>query len=81
MQDNIWIKFSFLEIINKKVEFLPHFPKSVHASDSIYPEFSTSLLTIDTAQIEMAHLGATKYLIEEVARLEKLLANKFGTNQ
>ena len=54
-------------------DLLPHFPKSVHMSDSIYPEFSTSLLTIDTAQIEMAHLGATKYLMQEVTRLEQLL--------
>ena len=54
-------------------DLLPHFPKSVHMSDSIFPEFSTSLMTIDTAQIEMAHLGATKYLMKEVARLEALL--------
>ena len=55
-------------------DLLPHFPKSVHSSDTIFPEFSTSLLTIDTSQIEMAHLGATKYLIEEVAHLESLIA-------
>ena len=46
------------------------FPKSVHASDTVFPEFSTSLLTIDTAQIDMAHIGATKYLIQQVSSLE-----------
>lgn len=56
-------------------DLLPHFPKSVHTSDTLYPEFSTSLLTIDTSQVEMAHLGATKYLIEEVKRLEDMLDN------
>jgi hypothetical protein len=57
-------------------DLLPHFPKSVHASDSVFPEFSTSLLTIDTSQVEMAHLGATKYLIQEVERLEALLLER-----
>jgi hypothetical protein len=56
-------------------DLLPHFPKSVHTSHTLYPEFSTSLLTIDTSQVEMAHLGATKYLIEEVKQLEAMLAN------
>jgi hypothetical protein len=46
------------------------FPKSVHACDTVFPEFSTSLLTIDTAQIDMAHIGATKYLIQQVSSLE-----------
>jgi hypothetical protein len=36
----------------------------------VFPEFSTSLLTIDTAQIDMAHIGATKYLIQQVSSLE-----------
>ena len=54
-------------------DLLPYFPKSVHPSDTIFPEFSTSLLTIDTSQVEMAHLGATKYLIEEVSKLERIL--------
>ena len=62
-------------------DLLPHFPKSVYASDSVFPEFSTSLLTIDTSQVEMAHLGATKYLIEEVARLEALLVGKKESEQ
>ena len=56
-------------------DLLPHFPKSVQASDSVFPALSTSLLTIDTAQIEMAHLGATKYLMAEVERLERILAS------
>jgi len=56
-------------------DLIPHFPKSVHMSDTIFPEFSTSLLTIDTSQVEMAHIGATKYLFREVERLEKLLEN------
>jgi len=55
-------------------DLLPHFPKSVQASESVFPALSSSLLTIDTAQIEMAHLGATKYLMAEVERLEALLA-------
>ncbi len=54
-------------------DLLPHFPKSVHESDTVFPAMSTSLLTIDTAQVEMAHLGATKYIMEELERLEALL--------
>jgi hypothetical protein len=54
-------------------DLLPHFPKSVHKSDTIFPAMSTSLMTIDTAQVEMAHLGATKYIMEELVRLECLL--------
>jgi len=59
-------------------DLLPHFPKSVHTSDSVFPFLSTPLMTIDTAQIEMAHLGATKYLMSEVERLEKILASISG---
>ena len=59
-------------------DLLPHFPKSVHQSDSVYPALSTPLMTIDTAQIEMAHLGATKYLMSEIERLEKILAGISG---
>jgi hypothetical protein len=44
------------------------FPKSVH--DTVFPEFSTSFMTIDTAQVDMAHLGATKYLMQQVSSLE-----------
>jgi hypothetical protein len=55
-------------------DLLPHFPKSVQMSDSLYPSLSTPLMTIDTAQIEMAHLGATKYLMGEVDRLEGILS-------
>lgn len=54
-------------------DLLPHFPKSVHESDTVFPAMSTPLLTIDTAQVEMAHLGATKYIMEELERLEALL--------
>ena len=51
------------------------FPNSVHPSDLPVPglEGPDPLLTIDTAQVEMAHLGATKYLMEEVERLEAIL--------
>jgi hypothetical protein len=55
-------------------DLLPHFPKSVHVSDTLFPEFSKDLMTIDTSQIDMAHLGTTKYLIEEVRRLESVLS-------
>ena len=55
-------------------DLLPHFPKSVHISDTLFPEFSTDLMTVDTSQIDMAHLGTTKYLIEEVKRLEAILS-------
>jgi hypothetical protein len=55
-------------------DLLPHFPKSVHVSDTLFPSFSKELMTIDTSQIDMAHLGTTKYLIEEVKRLEAELA-------
>jgi hypothetical protein len=44
------------------------FPKSVH--ETVFPELSSSFKTIDTAQIEMAHLGATKYLMQQVSSLE-----------
>ncbi len=54
-------------------DLLPHFPKSVHTSETLYPSLSTPLLTIDTAQVEMAHLGATKYIIAELDRLESIL--------
>jgi len=54
-------------------DLLPHFPKSVHESDTVFPAMSTPLLTIDTAQVEMAHLGATKYIMAELERLEGLL--------
>ena len=49
------------------------FPKSVHLSDTLMPSFGEPLMTIDTAQVEMAHIGATKYLMKEVERLERLL--------
>ena len=55
-------------------DLLPHFPKSVHESDTVFPAMSTPLLTIDTAQVEMAHLGATKYIMAELERLEGLLS-------
>jgi hypothetical protein len=55
-------------------DLLPHFPKSVHVSDTLFPAFSKELMTIDTSQIDMAHLGTTKYLIQEVARLEAELS-------
>jgi len=55
-------------------DLLPHFPKSVHTSDSLYPALSTPLMTIDTAQVEMAHLGATKHIMAELDRLEALVA-------
>ena len=55
-------------------DLLPHFPKSLHTSDTLFPSLSTSLLTIDTAQVEMAHLGATKYMMAELERLEKIVA-------
>jgi hypothetical protein len=54
-------------------DLLPHFPKSVRKSDIVFPAMSTSLLTIDTTQVEMAHLGATKYIMAELERLEMLL--------
>lgn len=50
------------------------FPKSVHMSDTLMPSFGEPLMTIDTQQVEMAHLGATKYLIQEVERLEAALS-------
>jgi hypothetical protein len=56
-------------------DLLPHFPKSVHTSDSVFPALSTPLMTIDTSQVEMAHLGATKYLMAEVERLERILSS------
>ena len=55
-------------------DLLPEFPKSVHVSDTLFPEFSTDLMTIDTSQIDMAHLGTTKYLIETVRKMEEELS-------
>lgn len=56
------------------------FPKSVHLSDTLMPSFGAPLMTIDTQQVEMAHLGATKYLIQEVERLEALLRESGQSN-
>lgn len=61
-------------------DLLPHFPKSVHISDTLFPAFSKELMTIDTSQVDMAHLGTTKYLIEEVKRLEEELSTIKGQN-
>jgi len=47
------------------------FPHSVRSSDIMLPDGSAPMLTIDTSQVEMAHLGATKYLMAEVERLER----------
>ena len=55
-------------------DLLEPFPKSVHVSDTLFPSFSKELMTIDTAQVDMAHLGTTKYLIQEVRRLEQELS-------
>jgi len=55
-------------------DLLESFPNSVHPSDTLLPQVSKELLTIDTAQVEMAHLGATKYLMAEVERLEAAIA-------
>ena len=56
-------------------DLLPYFPKSVHISDTLFPAFSKELMTIDTSQVDMAHLGTTKYLIGEVKRLEEELSS------
>jgi hypothetical protein len=54
-------------------DLLPHFPKSVKASETLFPQEQSSILTIDTSQVDMAHLGATKYLLKKVETLEALL--------
>lgn len=53
-------------------DLLLDFPKSVHFSDTLFPEFSKELMTIDTAQVDMAHLGTTKYLMERIRVLEEM---------
>ena len=54
-------------------DLLPCFPKSVKVSETLFPQETSSLLTIDTSQVEMAHLGATKYLTRKVEELEAIL--------
>jgi hypothetical protein len=60
-------------------DLLPCFPKSVKVCDSLFPQTS-SLLTIDTSQVEMAHLGATKYLTKKVEELEAILKRLDGAS-
>jgi hypothetical protein len=50
-------------------ELEPYFPNSVVEQEVALPGYST-LKTIDTQQMEMAHLGATKYLIQQVSTLQ-----------
>jgi len=53
-------------------EYEVHFPKSVVEREAPIPGYST-IKTVDTQQLEMAHLGATQYLLEEVAELRSTL--------
>jgi len=50
-------------------EVAEFFPKSVTPTQ--IPGFESTFRTVDIQQIEMAHLGATKYLMQQVAALQK----------
>ena len=49
-------------------EYEQVFPKSVTVIESPVPGLST-IKTVDTQQLDMAHLGATQYLLKEIAEL------------
>jgi len=49
-------------------EYEVHFPKSVVEREAHIPGYST-IKTVDTQQLEMAHLGATQYLLQQIAEL------------
>ena len=49
-------------------EYEQFFPKSVTSMQSPLPHLST-IKTVDTQQLDMAHLGATQYLLKEIAEL------------
>jgi len=50
-------------------EYEQFFPKSVTSMQSPLPHLST-IKTVDTQQLDMAHLGATQYLLKEIAELK-----------
>jgi hypothetical protein len=57
-------------------EYETFFPKSV--TTQVLPGFST-IKTVDTQQLDMAHLGATQYLLNEVAELRSTLHGRIQT--
>jgi hypothetical protein len=59
-------------------EYETFFPKSV--TKHVLPGFST-IKTVDTQQLDMAHLGATQYLLKEVAELRSTLHGRIQTTR
>ena len=57
-------------------EYEQFFPKSVTSMQSPLPHLST-IKTVDTQQLDMAHLGATQYLLKEIAELRAAI-DKLG---
>lgn len=55
-------------------EYEQVFPKSVTTVKSPVPGLST-IKTVDTQQLDMAHLGATQYLLKEIAELREQIEN------
>jgi hypothetical protein len=53
-------------------EYEQVFPKSVSVMESPVPGLST-IKTVDTQQLDMAHLGATQYLLKEIAELREAI--------
>jgi hypothetical protein len=53
-------------------EYEQFFPKSVTTIQSPVPNLST-VKAVDTQQLDMAHLGATQYLLKEIAELRELI--------
>jgi len=53
-------------------EYEQIFPKSVTIMKSPVPGLS-SIKTVDTQQLDMAHLGATQYLLNEIAELREII--------
>lgn len=58
-------------------EYEQFFPKSVTTVASPVPGLST-IRTVDTQQLDMAHLGATQYLLKEIAELRERIEGAPG---
>lgn len=55
-----------------------YFPKSITRTE--IPGFESTIRTVDIQQVQMAHLGATKYLMRQVESLTELIRDKIDSN-
>jgi len=65
-----------LGVLANEVE--EYFPKSITRTE--IPGFESTVRTVDIQQIQMAHLGATKYLMRQVESLTELIRDKIDSN-